>query len=302
MRKILTAVIASLGLVVIGISPAQATVNDDIADLRVAAEDRTGYDRDLFGDYDRDALLDANLADHPTCDGYYSAADDRCYTNASEVDVDHIVALAEAWDSGASAWDASQLNDYASDTSNLWLMTDNLNQSKGDDDIAEWTPPHGSAVCGYLGAYVTVKLSYDLTVDETELTALEELAQDCDTTSQPGKPKDEPSEEPTDDTTTRPKADLDCADFETQEEAQAVLDADRSDPHGLDGEGDGIACESLPAADDEPAPVPTAIPAGSQEELPDTGMSPGQGVLLALGTLAVGAGLVFTKRRLTANQ
>lgn len=41
--------------------------------------------------------------------------------------------------------------------------------------------------------------------------------------------------------------DLDCKDFATQEEAQAVLDADSSDPNGLDGDGDGVACESLPS-------------------------------------------------------
>ena len=41
---------------------------------------------------------------------------------------------------------------------------------------------------------------------------------------------------------------LNCSDFDTQEEAQAVLDADPSDPHGLDGDGDGIACEDLPEA------------------------------------------------------
>ena len=44
-----------------------------------------------------------------------------------------------------------------------------------------------------------------------------------------------------------PTGDLDCADFATQEEAQAMLDADPSDPHGLDGEGDGVPCESLPS-------------------------------------------------------
>ena len=43
-----------------------------------------------------------------------------------------------------------------------------------------------------------------------------------------------------------PQGDLDCSDFATQAEAQAVLDADPSDPHGLDGEGDGVPCESLP--------------------------------------------------------
>ena len=47
-------------------------------------------------------------------------------------------------------------------------------------------------------------------------------------------------------TTTVASADLDCADFAFQEDAQAVLDADPSDPNGLDGDNDGIACEDLP--------------------------------------------------------
>ncbi len=54
-----------------------------------------------------------------------------------------------------------------------------------------------------------------------------------------------------------PTGDLDCADFATQEEAQAVLDANPSDPNYLDGEGDGIACESLPTA---PASAPEPNP------------------------------------------
>jgi hypothetical protein len=45
-----------------------------------------------------------------------------------------------------------------------------------------------------------------------------------------------------------PTGDLDCKDFSTQEEAQAVLDADSSDPNGLDGDNDGKACESLPSS------------------------------------------------------
>ena len=40
--------------------------------------------------------------------------------------------------------------------------------------------------------------------------------------------------------------DLDCPDFATQEEAQTVYDQDPSDPNGLDEDGDGVACESLP--------------------------------------------------------
>jgi Excalibur calcium-binding domain len=58
--------------------------------------------------------------------------------------------------------------------------------------------------------------------------------------NQEAEPVQEPEPEPT------PRGDLNCTDFATQEEAQEVLDANPSDPNYLDGEGDGIACESLP--------------------------------------------------------
>jgi beta-lactamase superfamily II metal-dependent hydrolase len=59
----------------------------------------------------------------------------------------------------------------------------------------------------------------------------------------PPEPAQAPESAPSGDL---PERDLDCSDFATQAEAQAVLDADPSDPHGLDGEGDGVPCESLP--------------------------------------------------------
>ena len=155
---------------------------------------------------------------------YYSLADNTFWDDPSDVDVDHIVALAEAWDSGASTWTTGEREQFANDFENVWLMTDNLNASKGDQDAAEWLPPYGPVVCDYVEVYVQVKVAYDLTVDQAELDALLDAAGDCDSTSQPtGEPSDPPGE------------DLDCSDFDTQEQAQAVLDADPSDPHGLDG-------------------------------------------------------------------
>lgn len=150
-------------------SPSPPTIQDDLA---VSPEQNAStYDRDLFGDYDRPALLSASLAEHGC---YYSQADDMCYDDASEVDVDHIVPLAEAWRSGAHAWPESQLDQFAGDTINLWLMTDNLNQSKSDQDPATWLPPHPDITCFYIDAYVFVKLSYHLTVDPAEAEAIED--------------------------------------------------------------------------------------------------------------------------------
>jgi len=233
-----------------------------IASLAVAPEDRTGYDRDLFGDYDRPALLAVNFAAWPACDGYYSLADDQCYTQASDVDVDHIVALGEAWDSGASAWSAAQHDEFAGDFDNLWLMTDNLNQSKSDRDIVEWIPPYQGAVCVYVEAYVVVKLEWNLSVDQAEKAALESLATGCDRAESPTTPPTNvpatsipaPTTAPTEVQPTAPPAQYlpgdayNCGDFDTYAEAKAYFDAVPGDPSRLDNDGDGIPCESLPGA------------------------------------------------------
>lgn len=77
----------------------------------------------------------------------------------------------------------------------------------------------------------------------------------------------EPTPEPATPAPAPGGADLDCSDFATQEEAQAVLNADPSDPNRLDAEGDGIACETLPSGVvavpvPEPAPEPAPMPSG----------------------------------------
>lgn len=160
------------------VSPAHAeTLAEQINSLPVAAENRTGYDRDRFGDVDRNLVVSNSLADH-SC--FYSTADDICYPNASEVDVNHIVALAEAWDSGASQWTDAQRATFTADPGNLWLMTNDLHRAKGDSDIAEWTPPNAGAVCGYVQTYVMVKTRWRLSVDQAEKTALVGLAQECE--------------------------------------------------------------------------------------------------------------------------
>ncbi len=75
------------------------------------------------------------------------------------------------------------------------------------------------------------------------------------------EPETQPEVAPTGDL---PTGDLNCSDFATQEEAQAVLDANPDDPNYLDGEGDGVACESLPSApaSASPPPAPESTPMG----------------------------------------
>jgi hypothetical protein len=60
-----------------------------------------------------------------------------------------------------------------------------LNQSKGDDDAAEWLPPHKPAVCGYVKTYVAAKAEWNLSVDEAEKKALIDVAQGCRGSTEP---------------------------------------------------------------------------------------------------------------------
>jgi hypothetical protein len=146
-----------------------------LVELDVVPEPEPGdllYERDLFGGYNRRALLNETLYQHGD---YYSRWDDRHYTDPSEVDVDHTVALSEAWDSGAYAWPHDRpdlLMAFAGDPDNLTLLTDNVNQSKGDDDPAEWLPPRKRLHDEYAKAWVKVKAAYDLTVDPDEHAVL----------------------------------------------------------------------------------------------------------------------------------
>jgi hypothetical protein len=149
----------------------------DVKSLEVTAEHEGGYDRDRFGEYDRDALLEASLDKHGD---YYSAFDDTHHDDASDVEADHIVALAEAWESGAYKWDDKTLDKFAADKDNLVLLTAEVNTTKSDQDIAEWLPPHEPAVETYVAAWVSVKREYDLSVNQAELDTLLELT-DCGT-------------------------------------------------------------------------------------------------------------------------
>ena len=102
---------------------------------------------------------------------WLSLYDGETWTKASDVDVDHVVALAEAWRSGAWKWSAARRQAYANDLGVAWTLravTDNVNQSKSDDDPTYWLPPLESATCLYLTEWVAVKIRWKLSVDAEE--------------------------------------------------------------------------------------------------------------------------------------
>ncbi|MFC9897391.1 HNH endonuclease family protein [Nocardia sp. NPDC127579] len=99
-------------------------------------------------------------------------------TDPASVDAEHIVALAEAWRSGAATKDEDTRRRIANDALNLEASDPSANRSKGDQDAANYLPP-GTFRCAYIDRYVRVKIKYALTVDSAEQSALRAAVADC---------------------------------------------------------------------------------------------------------------------------
>ena len=177
--------------------PSYSTALSRLGSLTVAAESHhASYDRDLFPHWititgtcnTREQVLKRDGSDvavdgscYPTTGSWHSPFDGATWTDPADVDIDHMVPLAEAWSSGAWAWSASRRQTYANDLGGpeLWAVTDNVNQSKGDRDPAGWQPPLASFRCTYARAWIQVKWYYDLTVDSAEKSALSGMLSTC---------------------------------------------------------------------------------------------------------------------------
>ncbi|APS21853.1 MULTISPECIES: HNH endonuclease family protein [Streptomyces] len=174
-----------------------ATARTYLSQLTVGAEgSSSGYSRDKFPHWitqsgacnTREVVLKrdgTNVQQDASCaavsGSWYSPYDGATWSAASDVDIDHMVPLAEAWRSGASSWTNAQRQSFANDLTRpqLIAVTDNVNQSKGDKDPAKWMPPSSSYKCTYVRAWVHVKKHYNLSVDSAEKSALQSALNGC---------------------------------------------------------------------------------------------------------------------------
>ncbi|WP_410652782.1 DUF1524 domain-containing protein [Amycolatopsis sp. cmx-4-54] len=117
----------------------------------------------------------------PVSGTWRSPYDGRTWTKASDVDVDHVVPLAQAWVSGAKSWDQARREQFANDRTlpQLRVMTDNLNQEKGDKAPDQWKPPLVSYWCVYATDWITIKHAYALSITVPERTALSSMLDKC---------------------------------------------------------------------------------------------------------------------------
>ena len=171
----------------------------DPVGLRIEPERGDGYNRDLFRhwvdadgdgcDTRKEVLIAESLEPVQTGSScailsgrWYSIYDNTETTDSSRFDIDHVVALKEAWDSGAWNWTADQRRSFANDLSQpffLIAVSASSNRSKSDRDPAEWLPTNGGYRCEYVRIWIDVKRAWNLSVDQAEHDAIRNTLANC---------------------------------------------------------------------------------------------------------------------------
>lgn len=157
--------------------------------IRVENEHPRGYVQSIFSypkDIDgdgcdaREQVLKRDSITFPQVDAFdcsvvagdwISPYDGAHWSDPSHIDIDHVVALKEAWDSGAWAWSEVTRTAYANDTTDtrtLRAVTDRVNRQKGDRDPSNWMPPLKSDWCSFLADWVAIKARWNLSMDQSE--------------------------------------------------------------------------------------------------------------------------------------
>jgi hypothetical protein len=101
------------------------------------------------------------------------------YTDPEDIDIDHIVPLANAWRSGASSWSTARKESFANVPRDLLSVDDGLNQSKGDKGPEAWKPPRKAYWCVYAKRWIGIKHYWDLSVTGAERSALKQMLGTC---------------------------------------------------------------------------------------------------------------------------
>jgi hypothetical protein len=224
----------------------------------------TGYDRGAFGqpwaDVDRngcgtrDDILARDLTGAVVqpgtgdcvvhsgilADPYTGTTISFAKGDGTSVDIDHVVALGNAWQTGAFAWDTGKRTALANDPLNLLAVDYSANRQKGDGDAATWLPANRSYRCAYVARQVAVKASYGLWVTPAERDAIARVLQTCR-----GEPVPAPAAGPAPATEPAPAPGAGYANCAAARAAGAAP-LHRGDPGystAMDGDGDGTACE-----------------------------------------------------------
>jgi uncharacterized protein DUF1524 len=165
----------------------------------------TGYDRDEFGpawsDVDRNGCDTRNdILKRDLTDETFKKGDEDCtvlsgvlhdpysgktidfkrgQSSSMAVQIDHVIALADAWQKGAQQWPESKRKELANDPLNLLAVDGPLNSQKGAGDAATWLPPRRAYWCTYVERQIEVKAKYELWVTSGERDAMQKVLKAC---------------------------------------------------------------------------------------------------------------------------
>ncbi|WP_433254195.1 HNH endonuclease family protein [Streptosporangium sp. CA-135522] len=189
-----------------GTGKSSAAALKDLEKLQVKGRaPMTGFDREKFGpawsDVDhngcdtRNDILKRDLKDETFKQGThdcivlsgvledpYSGKTikfERGQKTSMAVQIDHVVALADAWQKGAQQWPASERKELANDPLNLLAADGPLNGQKGAGDAATWLPPRRAYRCAYVTRQIEVKVKYGLWVTSAEKDAMKNVLGSC---------------------------------------------------------------------------------------------------------------------------
>lgn len=162
---------------------------------------KTGYSRDQFGNGweesggcdTRNRILARDLTDViyevNSCivlsgtlnDPYTDKRIDfqRGSGTSAVVQIDHVVALSDAWQKGAQLLVPELRQQLANDGLNLLAVDGKANQNKSDGDAATWLPPNKPIRCGYVARQISVKLKYSLWITAAEKAAMQKILKTC---------------------------------------------------------------------------------------------------------------------------
>lgn len=184
--------------------PAEGSALEQLETLEIKGRaPQTGYSRDEFGngwlDIDgngcdaRNDILARDLDNVTTrddnCTVLTGALEDpftdttiefvRGPETSMEVQIDHVVALSDAWQKGAQQLPEEQRERFANDPLNLLAVEGRANQQKSDADAATWLPPNKAFRCEFVSIQTAVKAKYDLWVTEAEYEAIRDILTEC---------------------------------------------------------------------------------------------------------------------------
>ncbi len=163
---------------------------------------KTGYDRDLFsdgwgdiGECDaRNYILRRDLKsitwrDSPRCTVATGILNDpytakkiyfvRGVSTSSAVQIDHVVAVSDAWQKGAQQLSYAKRYSFYNDPLNLLAVDGPANMQKSDSDAASWLPPNRKYWCPYVSRQIAVKYKYKLWVTSAERDAMARVLKSC---------------------------------------------------------------------------------------------------------------------------